>query len=73
MMLSAVKNILREFSGNPSCLAAILLAALFALLTYRSLREERMEMHERQKMLIEKCIAPHVHTGPDMFDPKRMH
>lgn len=35
------------FKGNPACLASILLAGLFALLTYFSLTNERAETHEK--------------------------
>lgn len=42
--------------GQPACLAAILLAACFAVLTYMSLTNERAEMHQRQMTLIERCF-----------------
>lgn len=41
---------------NPSCLAAILLAALFAFLTYHALTGERQEAHERAMAIIAKCF-----------------
>jgi hypothetical protein len=50
--ISAVKNAMRE---NPSCLAALLMAAMFSTYVYLSLREERREMHERQLRLIDRC------------------
>lgn len=42
--------------GSPSCLAAIIFAAIMAVLTYMALRDEQGAMHERQMLLIEKCF-----------------
>lgn len=53
-----ISAVAESMKGSPSCLAAILLAALFAGFTYLSLVAERHEMHERQMALIDKCI-PH--------------
>ena len=52
------KSAVDGLKGNPSCLAAIALAGIFAYLTYLSLTGERAEMHERQMKLIDRCIAP---------------
>lgn len=54
----AIATIADSFKGSPACLAAILLAAMFALLTYFSLVAERSEMHERQMKLIDHCFPP---------------
>ena len=50
-----VRNVTESLKGSPSCLAAILLAAMFAILTYFALVEERKEGHERMMKLIEVC------------------
>lgn len=62
--VSSVANAMRS---NPSCLAAIILAAFFALLTYQSMRAERAESHARQLALISRCsfTAPADHPLVD--------
>lgn len=50
------KSIVEGLKPNPSCLAAITLAAIFGLLTYYSLVAERHEMHERSMRLIDHCF-----------------
>jgi hypothetical protein len=56
---SSFKHLLDSMRGNPSCIAALMMAALFAILTYWTLSAERREMHERQLKLIERCtITP---------------
>lgn len=42
--------------GSPSCLAAIIFAAMLAILTYFALRDEETRMHERQMLMIDKCF-----------------
>jgi hypothetical protein len=51
-----VTGVAEAMKENPSCFAAICLAAIFALLTYLSLTIERQEAHERAMALIEKCV-----------------
>jgi hypothetical protein len=51
-----VTSVTEALKTNPSCLAAILLAAIFALLTYFSMTIERHEAHERAMALITKCV-----------------
>jgi hypothetical protein len=53
-----VHSVADAMKNNPTCLAAVLLSAMFALLTYLSLAGERSEMHERQLKLIERCVPP---------------
>lgn len=48
----------KGFAGNPLCLAAVLLAAMFGLLTYFSLTTERHEAHERTMAVIARCFGP---------------
>lgn len=50
-----VHSVTEAMKGNPSCLAAIMLAALFGLLNHFSIVGEREEMQERQMALIERC------------------
>lgn len=57
-IIDVAKSAVDGLKGNPSCLAAIALAGIFAYLTYLSLSAERAEMHQRQMMLIQHCIAP---------------
>lgn len=49
-------NAVEGLKTNPSCLAAIALAAIFAVLTYFSLTAQRTEAHERQMMMLERCF-----------------
>lgn len=51
-----ITSIADALKGNPSCLAAICLAGIFAVLTYMSLTNERAEMHERAVKMIERCF-----------------
>jgi len=53
--------------GSPSCLAAILFACIMALLTYFALRDEETQMHQRQMLLIEKCVYT---PSPDYHPPR---
>jgi len=50
-----VSSIAESMKGNPSCLAAIILAGMFALLTYFSFTQERKYYQERQIALIQRC------------------
>lgn len=55
-----LRGIIADFAAglkaNPSCLAAIILAALFAFLTYSAMTKERAEAHERAMAIIAKCF-----------------
>lgn len=42
--------------GNPACLAAILLAAIMAVLTYFALQAETQRQHERALAMLERCF-----------------
>lgn len=59
-----ISNVADALRGNPSCLAAILLAAMFAVLTYLSLVGEREDMQRRQMALIDRCQFLPPHTDP---------
>jgi hypothetical protein len=59
-----ISNVVESMKQSPSCLAVIFLAALFAILTFVSLRSERTEMHERQLALIGRCTFPPPHAEP---------
>lgn len=51
-------GVAESFRNNPSCLAAIILAGLFAILSHLSLLNEREDMQKRQMALIERCPFP---------------
>lgn len=58
---------------NPSCLAAILLAGMFSILTYLSLKQDREYYQARQMALIQRCnFTPPADDGKDDFDIRRM-
>jgi len=59
-----ISSVVESMKTAPSCLAVIFLAALFAVLTFYSLRSERTEMHQRQLALIERCTFPPPHEAP---------
>lgn len=42
--------------SNPLCLAAVLLAAMFAVLIYLGVRAERHETNERELILLRACM-----------------
>lgn len=50
-----VSGIAEAMKSNPSCLAAVLLSALFAVLTYWSLKQDREFYQVRQMALIQRC------------------
>lgn len=54
---------IEAFRGSPACLASVGLAALFAVLTYMSMLDERGEFHARQMALITGCM-PHQKDDP---------
>lgn len=49
---------------NPSCLAAIMLAALFAGLTFYALQRDADRRAKTTDILLERCYAP-LHQGDD--------
>jgi hypothetical protein len=56
----AVSNAIEGLKTNPSCLAAILLAALFAVLTYVAMQREAERYNARVETmmsLINRCMA----------------
>ena len=52
-----VETITHGLRGNPLCLAAVILSAMFGVLTYLALTNERQEGHERTMALIDKCVV----------------
>lgn len=52
----SVETVTGGLRGNPLCLAAVLLSALFGLLTYYSLTNERQEQHARMMRLLDACL-----------------
>jgi hypothetical protein len=69
----SVSSVAESLKDNPSCLAAILLAAMFAVLTYFSMRQDREYYQERQMALIQRCTFtdPMIGNEPE-FDKRRM-
>lgn len=53
----AIHDVTQGLKQNPSCLAAITLAGIFALLTFYALQADEQRVHERFKMVMEKCFA----------------
>lgn len=51
-----ISNVADALKTNPSCLAAITLAAIFGILTYLTLRDEQAQTQQRQMLLLEKCF-----------------
>lgn len=53
---STVRTAITALQTNPTCLAAILLAAMFSLLIYFSVQRERSEAHEHSMAVLERCF-----------------
>jgi len=53
---NVVKTVTEGFRGNPSCLAAILLAAMMAVLTYMSFSVDKRQSHERFMLVLHQCF-----------------
>lgn len=56
--------------GNPSCLAAIILAALFALLTFYAMQRDADRKAKTVDILLTKCI-PYVEELKPESHPMR--
>ncbi|WP_042778893.1 hypothetical protein [Sinorhizobium fredii] len=52
-----VATVADSMKGNPSCLAAILLAGIFAVLTYFALQADAQRAHERFEAVMAACFA----------------
>lgn len=48
------------FKGSPSCLAAILLAAIFAFLTFYALQRDADRRAHTVDILLSKCVPDHL-------------
>lgn len=59
-----IEKVATGFQGNPLCLAAVLLSAMFAVLIYFTLTEERREAHERTLKIIDRCFPATSHPAP---------
>lgn len=58
-----VATITNALQGNPLCITAVVLSALFCILVYFALAAERQQSHERELAIIRQCLAP-VQTQP---------
>lgn len=54
----SVETVTDALKNAPLCLAAILLSAMFAVLSYYNYTGERAQSHEREMALIRECLAP---------------
>lgn len=61
---------IEALKGQPSCLAAILLAALFALLTFYGLQKDADRRARTVDVLLTKCI-PYVEETRRESHPRR--
>lgn len=52
------------FKNNPACLAAILLAAVFAILTFFALQKDAERRSKTVDTLLERCM-PKAQSGPE--------
>lgn len=50
-----VKSITDSFKDNPACLAAILLAAMFSVLTYFNMQQEAERSQQRYLQVVGLC------------------
>lgn len=56
--------------SNPSCLAAILLASLFALLTYASLQASERRAHDRMIEVVKLLHACYPAAAEPIYPPR---
>ena len=54
----AVSSVVDGLKGNPSCLAAIVLAALFAVLTFYAMQKDAERKAKTVDILLQHCIYP---------------
>jgi hypothetical protein len=65
-----VKSVTEGFKGNPSCLAAIILAGIFAVLTYLNMQHDEQRAQARFDKVIALCWSniegpnPQSHERP---------
>lgn len=50
--------------GNPSCLAAIMLAGIFAVLTYVAFQRDADRRAKTVDLLLERCYPPSLDVNP---------
>lgn len=53
---ATVRTAITALQTNPTCLAAILLAAMFSLLIYLGVTRERANAHAEYMQVIERCF-----------------
>lgn len=53
-----VSSVTNALQGNPLCITAVVLSAMFSILVYFALAAERKQSHEREMALIRQCLAP---------------
>jgi hypothetical protein len=53
-VFSSIASAMRE---SPSCMAALIVAAMFSTYIYLFMSAERVEMHQRQVNLIDRCTV----------------
>lgn len=53
---STTRSAIEAFKGNPACLAAVLLAAMFAVLTYAAMQRSEQRNHEARMAMLERCF-----------------
>lgn len=58
MISDAIAKIAEAFRNGPACLAAILLAALFAILTFYALQRDADRRAHTVDILLERCYPP---------------
>jgi len=63
----AVKAVADGFRHNPACLAAVVLAVIYGMLSYWSTQRDDERQHERLTKLMDSCFErlPRLHGPPD--------
>lgn len=56
----AVGKVAEAFRNGPGCLAAILLAALFAVLTFYAMQKDADRRARTVDLLLERCYPEHL-------------
>jgi hypothetical protein len=64
-----VKSITDSFKDNPACLAAILLAAMFSVLTYFNMQQEAERSQQRYMQVVGLCWNTNTSGAPRAAPP----
>jgi hypothetical protein len=51
-------SIVDAFKNNPTCLAVVVLASLFSVLTFFALQRDADRRSELLKIVVERCLPP---------------